>query len=253
MSKLERNDASLYYQTSGSGSPLLLTHGFAATSRIWRGQAEAFSDRHQVIRWDLRGHGRSDSPNDESAYDLEETLSDMASLLDALGHERAVIGGHSLGGYLSLAFYLRHPERVRALLIIDAGPGYKSDAPRDRWNEMATGLACRLEQDGLEHLAKLGGDIDPSEHDSARGLAMAARGLLTQRDGAVIDSLSSIAVPTLVVVGAKDRAYLAASEYMAEKIPDATQVVIPNAGHAVYLHQPDRFNETVGSFLERIG
>ncbi len=82
---------------------------------------------------------------------------------------------------------------------------------------------------------------------------MAARGLLTQRDGAVIDSLHSIAVPTLVIVGAKDRAYLAASEYMAEKIPDATQVVIPNAGHAVYLHQPDRFNETVGSFLERIG
>ena len=253
LSQLERNESSLYYQVSGSGSPVLLTHGFAATSSMWRGQAEAFCDRHQVITWDMRGHGRSDSPSKEAAYSVEETLADMAALLDALGHERAIIGGHSLGGYMSLAFTMRHPERVHALLIIDAGPGYKSDAPRKEWNEMAGGLARRLERDGLQTLTKLGSEMNASEHDSASGLAMAACGMLTQRDSAVIDALPDIAVPTLVIVGEKDRSYLAASDYMAKKIPGATRVVIPNAGHAVNLHQPDLFNETVGSFLERVG
>jgi pimeloyl-ACP methyl ester carboxylesterase len=236
----------------GSGSPILLTHGFAATSRMWRGQTEAFSPRHQVITWDMRGHGRSDSPDDEAAYSVEETLADMAILLDVLDHERAIIGGHSLGGYMSMAFAMRHPERVRALLLIDTGPGYKSNAPREEWNEMARGLARRLERDGLEHLTNLNNEMDSSEHRSASGLAMAARGMLVQRDSSVIDSLPAIAVPTLVIVGEKDRAYLAASDYMAKKIPDATQVVIPNAGHAVNHHQPDRFNQALGSFLEEI-
>jgi pimeloyl-ACP methyl ester carboxylesterase len=95
--------------------------------------------------------------------------------------------------------------------------------------------------------------MDPSDHNSAAGLAMAAGGMLTQRDSGVIDSLSKIAVPTLVIVGEKDRAYLAASNYMARKIPDARQVVIPNAGHAVNFHQPAHFNQTVEAFLERVG
>ena len=254
MSKVERNGLTLHYQTNGSGSPVLLTHGFAATSRMWHGQAEAFRDQHQVITWDMRGHGRSDSPDceSESAYSVENTVADMAALLDLLGHERAVIGGHSLGGYMSLAFYMRHPERVRALLIIDTGPGYKSAVPREEWNEMAGGLAHRLERDGLDHLTKLSREMDPSAHRSATGLALAAAGMLTQRDSAVIDSLAAIAVPTLVIVGEKDRGYLAASDYMANKIPGAEQVVIANAGHAVNLHQPDEFNDAVGSFLERV-
>lgn len=253
LSEIERNGSSLYYQTSGADSPVLLTHGFAATSRMWRGQAEAFRNRHQVITWDMRGHGRSGSPHDQSAYSMEETLADMAALLDALGVDRAILGGHSLGGYLSLAFCMRFPERVQALLVVGTGPGYKSDAPREQWNEMADGLARRLVRDGLEHLTKLSSEMDGSEHSSASGLAMAARGTLIQRDSAVIDSLGDIAVPTLVIVGEKDRSYRAASDYMAKRIPGAAQVVIPDAGHAVNLHQPERFNEVVGSFLERVG
>lgn len=252
MGQIKRTDVSLYYETSGSGPPLLLTHGFAGTSRMWRGQSEAFANHHEVISWDLRGHGQSGSPTDAKAYSVDETVADMKTILDALGHERAVIGGHSLGGYMSLAFYMKHPERVRALLMIDTGPGYKSDTPRNEWNEMARGLARRLDRDGLDHLLKLSREIDPSEHRSATGLAMAARGMLVQRDSAVIDSLSKIGVPTLVLVGEKDRSYLAASKYMAEKIPGAKQIIIPNAGHAVNSHQPERFNEALESFLKQV-
>lgn len=253
MSELERDGTTLYYEVHGSGPPILLTHGYAATSRMWGGQAKLFSDKHQVMTWDMRGHGRSDSPSDEAAYSADETVADMLGLLDAEGHERAIVGGLSLGGYMSLAFYLKHPDRVRALLIIDTGPGYKSDAPREEWNEMARGLGQRLERRGLELLAELSTEMDPSEHSTVEGLARAAGGMLTQHDSRVIDSLSSIDVPTLVMVGEKDRAYLAASDYMANKIPGAEKVVIPNAGHAVNLHQPDAFNAAVGAFLERVG
>jgi pimeloyl-ACP methyl ester carboxylesterase len=81
---------------------------------------------------------------------------------------------------------------------------------------------------------------------------MAARGMLVQSNSHIIDSLAEIRVPALIVVGEKDRGYLAASDYMAEKIPNAELVSIPNAGHAVNLHQPELFNSAAQSFLDRI-
>ena len=101
MSELDRNGGSLYFATRGHGLPVLLTHGFAATSRMWSGQIEAFQGRRQLITWDIRGHGRSRSPREQAGYSVDETLTDMAALLDHHGHERAIIGGHSLGGYLA--------------------------------------------------------------------------------------------------------------------------------------------------------
>ena len=78
----------------------------------------------------------------------------MAAILDAAGVDRAVIGGHSLGGYLSLAFHVAHPERVAALVLIDTGPGYRSDDGRQKWNRMAEGYAADLEQKGLAALGR---------------------------------------------------------------------------------------------------
>ena len=249
MPTLERPDVTLHYEAAGTGPPLLLTHGYAATSRMWEGQARTFSDRHQVVTWDMRGHGRSGSPDDPAAYSQDAAVADMGALLDALGHERAVVGGLSLGGFMSLAFHLTHRERVRALVIIDTGPGYKSEGPREGWNVMARKLADRIEADGLPHLATLSTEMNPDEHESARGLAQAARGILTQHDRRVIDSLPEIRVPTIVIVGEKDRAYRTPTDYMAAKIPGAEKVVIENAGHAVNLHQPERFDAALGEFL----
>jgi pimeloyl-ACP methyl ester carboxylesterase len=255
LSELDRNGGSLYFATRGHGLPVLLTHGFAATSRMWSGQIEAFQGRRQLITWDIRGHGRSRSPREQAGYSVDETLTDMAALLDHHGHERAIIGGHSLGGYMSLAFCQKFPERVRGLLVIDTGPGYKSDGPREDWNEMARGLGRRLNEKGLDTLTRLSKDMDPSEHPSANAaseLAMAACGMLTQQDSSVIDGLSGIDAPTLVIVGEKDRSYLAASDYMAKKIPNAEQIIIPNAGHAVHVHQPIHFNRALETFFDRI-
>ena len=252
MSHLPRNDTGLYYEVTGSGPPILFTHGFAGTSRIWRHQANALATSNEIIRWDMRGHGQTKSPAKPDAYSVDETVDDMAALLDHLGHDRAIIAGHSLGGYMALAFLLKYPERVDALLVVATGPGYKSDAPRDEWNMMANGLAQRLEKNGLTELLALDREMDLADHASAPKLAMAARGLLVQRDSGIIDSLPSIQIPTLIVVGEKDRGYVSPSRYMAKKIPNARLVTIPNAGHAVNVHQTDDFNTAAREFLGQI-
>jgi pimeloyl-ACP methyl ester carboxylesterase len=247
--KLDRDGIAIHYEVVGEGPALLLSHGYSATGEMWRGQVEAFSKHHQLITWDMRGHGRSDYPADPAAYSEAATVADMAALLDAVGARSAIIGGLSLGGYMSLAFHLAHPERTRALLIIDTGPGYKNDEARARWNANAHRTAERYESEGLARLAAGSPEMRTSQHRDATGLAMAARGMLTQRDARVISSLPDIKVPALVVVGADDKPFLAASDYMAGKIPGAKKVVIENAGHAVNIDQAEAFNAAILHFL----
>jgi pimeloyl-ACP methyl ester carboxylesterase len=233
---LDRDGVRIYYRAFGppdGATPLLLTHGFSETSAMWQPNVAALSVARPVITWDLRGHGSSDAPEDQVQYSAEACVADMAALLDARGIGRVVAGGLSLGGFLSLEFWLAHPDRVAGLVLCDTGPGYRRDEPRQQWNDRAIVLAERLER------------------DSSRGLALAARGILTQRDARVIDALPKVTVPALVLVGARDSGYLGAAEYMAAKLPRAVHVVIPDAGHVCNVDQPDLFSQQVLDFLDQ--
>lgn len=252
MAKLNRDGVALYYEVHGSGPVLLLSHGYSATSAMWRGQVEALSKDHTLVLWDMRGHGQSDYPDDQAAYSEAETVADMAALLDEVGAKTAIVGGLSLGGYMSLAFNRVHADRVRALLIIDTGPGYRKDEPREGWNANAIKTAEDFERNGLERLQRASPEMRSSTHRNAIGLARAARGMLTQKNGDVIASLPDIAVPTLVLVGSEDKPFLAASDYMAAKIPGATKVVIEGAGHAANIDRPEAFNAALVKFLETL-
>jgi pimeloyl-ACP methyl ester carboxylesterase len=212
MPTIDRDGVRIYYEVHGAGPPLLLTHGYSSTSGMWQGQVAALSKHHKLVLWDMRGHGQSGYPEDTAAYSEALTVADMAALLDAVGAETAIVGGLSLGGYMSLAFYRAHPDRVRALLIIDTGPGFKKDEAREVWNKRA--------------------------HDTG--------------DARVIESLPDVKVPSLIVVGADDTPFLAASDYMAAKIPGAQKVVIPAAGHAVNIDQPQAFIDAVLPFLDAL-
>ena len=251
MPYLNRDAVKIYYEERGRGPAVLLSHGYSASARMWKGQMEALSDRYQVIAFDMRGHDRSDSPDDPTRYSHELTIDDMGAVLDACGAGRAVIGGLSLGGFMSLAFYLAHPERTIALMLFDTGPGYKRDAPREEWNRMATNRADQLEKDGLD-TAQAGAEVRVAHHRSARGLALAARGMLTQWDGRVIESLPEIRVPTLVLAGAEDKMFIPSADYMGARIPGAEKVILANAGHAANIDQPAAFNAAVRTFLDRV-
>jgi pimeloyl-ACP methyl ester carboxylesterase len=252
MPTIDRDGTKIHYEVHGSGPPLILTHGYSSTSAMWQGQIEALAKRHRLILWDMRGHGQSDYPDDPSAYSEALTVGDIAALLDEVGAAKAIVGGLSLGGYMSLAFYRAHPERVSALLIIDTGPGFKKDDAREAWNKRAHDTADRFEHHGLDVLKSASRERSSVSHRDASGLARAARGMLTQRDARVIELLPEIKVPSLVVVGADDTPFLAASDYMAAKIPGAKKAVIPAAGHAVNIDQPQAFLDAVVPFLEAL-
>src|SRR5450755_4421232 len=252
MPKINRDGVSLYYEVHGSGPPLLLTHGYSSTSQMWQGQIEALSKHHKLVLWDMRGHGQSDYPTDPAAYSEALTVADMAALLDEVGADSAIVGGLSLGGYMSLAFYRAHPDRVRALLIIDTGPGFKKDDAREAWNKRASDTADRFEREGLGVLTSASRERSGASHRDASGLARSARGMLTQRDARVIESLPAIKVPSLVVAGADDTPFLAASDYMAAKIPGAKKAMIPAAGHTVNIDQPQAFIDEVLPFLDSL-
>jgi pimeloyl-ACP methyl ester carboxylesterase len=252
MPTLNRNGVDIYYEVHGAGPTLLLTHGFSATTAMWNPNIAALSQKYQLLLWDMRGHGQSDSPADQDAYSEDLTVGDMDALLNACGVQQAVIGGLSLGGYMSLAYNVLHSDRTRALMLFDTGPGYKKDEARAGWNKRAEATAREYETKGLAALGR-SAEVLTSHHTSAEGLARAARGMLAQRDARVMNSLESITAPTLVLAGAKDEPFLGATDYMANKIPGATKVIIPDAGHAANIDQPEAFNRAVLDFLAKAG
>lgn len=232
MPVLDRDGVAIHYEpgTPNGRTPVLLTHGFSSSSEMWAPNLPALAAGRQVITWDIRGHGRSAAPTDPACYSEELSLEDIAAVLDAAGAGRAIVGGLSLGGYLSLAFHRRHPERVAALLLFDTGPGFRRDDAREEWNRR----------------------VERTASASPPGLALAARGIMAQHGPAVIDSLPGIAVPALVLVGANDRPFLAPADYMAAKIPGAVKVVLEGAGHVANADQPEAFDRAVLDFLARL-
>src|SRR5215813_2270786 len=174
MPKIDRNGVKIYYEVHGDGPPLILTHGYSSTSAMWKGEVQALSKHHKLILWDMRGHGQSDYPDDGACYSEALTVGDIAALLDAVGARTAIVGGLSLGGYMSLAFYRAHPERVSALLIIDTGPGFKKDDAREVWNKRALDTADRFDREGLAVLQSATRERSTASHRDATGLARAA-------------------------------------------------------------------------------
>jgi pimeloyl-ACP methyl ester carboxylesterase len=232
------------------GVPLLLTHGFGATAGMWDRNVDALSVDRPVIVWDQRGHGSSDAPDDMDLYSEQISVADMAAILDAAGADRAVLGGMSLGGYLSLAFNLVYPQRVAALALVDTGPGYRNDAARDKWNAWVERRAQELERGRMR--ADSSAELAQAVHEHPEGLPRAARGVMAQKDARVISSLDGITVPTLVIVGAQDTEFLAGADYMHRHIPSSRRFVIDNAGHAANMDRPESFNTAVRDFLEQL-
>ena len=237
----------IHSEAIGQGPTILLTHGFGMTSEMWRPQIGVLSEQHRIVTWDLPGHGRTRAPADPSAYSQPSALAHMAVLLATEDNGPAILCGHSLGGFLSLAFHAARPDQVAALILVASGPGYRDNAGRADLKAFGDRLAHKIEAKGRLNVAPGLGQPGPPE-----GLALAARELLPHTDATVIDSLSSIRVPTLIVTGAQDRHFLGAAFYMADNIPGAITAIIENAGHLPNLEQPAAVNRHLKDFLAAI-
>ncbi|MBI4587236.1 MAG: alpha/beta fold hydrolase, partial [Candidatus Rokubacteria bacterium] len=246
------NGARLYYEVHGRGTPLVLMHGFAGTAESWGPQIPALSAAYRLILYDARGHWRSESPRSANLYSPEIFADDLRALLDHLDAETAVIGGLSMGGVIALTFYFKHPARVRALILADTGPGFRNPERRAEWARSRERVARLLEEGGMPAFAsspdaRLDYYTAPEimlRHDPV-GLAHVNRKVVVVPDSRLIDGLSEVRAPTLVIVGADDTDFLGASAYMARKIPGAAHVVIPKAGHGANVDQPEAFNRAI--------
>jgi pimeloyl-ACP methyl ester carboxylesterase len=250
------------YEVSGSRGPvILLTHGFTVTLRMWDPTVAALVQAGwRVVTWDVRGHGLTATPEEPSLYSLDRVIDDLAALLDHLELDQVVMGGLSFGGYLSLAFWVAHRDRVQALVLADTGPGYRNADAREAWNQAAVERAADIDARGVTALESSGaagsnaavqGQVGFDRHRSLAGLSLAVRGFLTQHDGRVMEALPKIRVPTLILVGEQDEPFRKASDVMTAKIEGAEQVVIPDAGHVANLDQPEAFNQALLGFLKR--
>lgn len=209
--------AGLHIEARGQGPAVVFTHGFGRTGDTWKRQADALAADHHVVTWDLRGHGRSAIP--AGPYTREDALADLADLVEAAvaeGGGPALLVGHSLGGYLSLAHTLLRPETVRGLAVLSTGPGFRNPDSREKYNR------------GIARVT------------AASGLPADVGEVGFQKDSMVIDRLAEITCPVVVIGGTEDRpVYLAGVRYLGERLPQATLVEIEGAGHEPHLDRPD--------------
>ena len=261
------NGIRLHYQVYGEGAPLVLAHGYGATLDMWAEQTEAFSQRYQVVVYDMRGHGRTEAPRDWSSYNLDDYVEDQRQLMDHLGIDTAYVGGLSMGGAIALRFALTHPQRLKALLLCDTsarnyalqgdGSGSAPSAVRrfvirDVF-PASFSLARYLPVQLLPQLRKapegVKSYIRNMRQHTALGLRGAWHALMGQEN--LEDRLDEIRVPTLVIVGDRDP-LLAPSRVMQQRIPGCRFVLIKGSGHGTANWRPEAFNKAVLEFLEDV-
>jgi pimeloyl-ACP methyl ester carboxylesterase len=255
----------LTYSDAGTGSPVVLLHGFPLSRAMWREQFSALSPGWRVIAPDLRGHG--DSPDPEGVYTMDEMADDVLELLDALKiAEPVVLGGLSMGGYVALSVMARHPGRVRGLMLMDTrASGDTPETARDRETNAQAVIAANHARSVVEKmLPRLFGKstlkdrpelVEPlrslMEESSPRGIAGALRGMAIRPDRRPM--LGQVSVPTLVLVG-EDDVVTPPDEVkgLAAAIPDSSLVVIPEAGHLAPYENPSATNQAIAEFLAKL-
>jgi 3-oxoadipate enol-lactonase len=258
--KARIDDIELAYTDEGSGTPLVLVHGFPLNRTMWNSQVSALSQDNRVIAIDLRGHGESEAP--PGPYLMDVLAYDVRRLLDHLSIEQAVIAGFSMAGYATFAFYRLYPDRVKALILADTRP--QPDSPEAKQGRMDMANLARTEGAGVIADRLVPRLLTEASVNNRKDLVDQVRGMITSTPvkgiagdlmgmAERLDSqptLDSISCPTLVIVGEQDPLTPPAdSQLMAQKIKGARLETIPNAAHLSNMEQPDRFNDAVKSFM----
>lgn len=206
-------EPSLHHDVVGDGVPVVYTHGWLNTGDVWSGVVDALAGSVRSVTWDMRGHGRSEAAA-PGLYTRDHALSDLGRILDVAGRP-AILVGHSLGGYLSLAQAILRPDDVAALVLVAAGPGFRSPDSREQWNDSVRLMAAKAENlpEGMEEISM-------------------------HVDSMVMDRLSEITAPAYTVVGERDKRFQASADVFDKYLDVKQRVQVPDAGHMVHAKQP---------------
>jgi 3-oxoadipate enol-lactonase len=260
--RVEIGTRSIAYDDAGEGRPVLFVHGFPHHRKLWAPQMRALAGHARTIAIDLPGFGESDMPE---KFAIDAWATGLARFLDALEVERAVIAGLSMGGYIALAFWRLHRERVLALVLVDTRAGADTDEGKQKRRETIE-LA---RQDGPTAVARalLPGMVGKSTREREPTVVATMRAML---ESASVDSivgaseamisraestslLQTIDVPTLIIVGEEDvLTPPKESRAMHAAIPRSRLEIIPGAGHVSNVERPAAFNQVLTEFLDSL-
>jgi pimeloyl-ACP methyl ester carboxylesterase len=262
--RIQINDFMMSYQEKGSGIPLLLIHGFPLNSVIWQTQLKGLAEVALVITPDLRGHGESQPVS--GVYSMDLLARDCASLLDSLNiNQPVVVGGLSMGGYVTLAFYHLFAKRVRGLMLIATRA--VSDSPEAQANRDKMSAQVREQGSGAiaeamlpKMLATKALVYNPilveqvkkiMESTSVDGIIGDLMGMKSRPDSTPM--LPKINIPTLIFHGKDDTLIsMKEAEAMHAAIPHSQLQLMNDSGHLLNMEQPEIFNNAVRKFLQSL-
>lgn len=257
------NGIDMFYSAGGAGRPIVLIHGYPLDHTIWDPQIAHLSQDYFVLAPDLRGHGQSEATS--GPYTMDLLAQDVNALIDHLQLEHVVLGGLSMGGYVTFAFMKQFPDRVRGLILADTRAEADTPEARSRREQQAQSVLTNgtrevLDQMTPKMLTEKTAQDKPKlvekvrrmmESTNPTGIAGALLGMAQRPDSTPL--LERITVPTLILVGSQDSiTTVDHAKNMASRIPNSQLVIVHDAAHLTTLERPRQVNEAIGRFLRRV-
>jgi pimeloyl-ACP methyl ester carboxylesterase len=261
----------LFYESAGSGTPIIFVHEFGGSHWSWEPQLNFFARRHQCITFAARGYPPSDIPESVEAYSQQRAADDIVDVLNAAGVDKAHIVGLSMGGFASLHAALRHPERV--LSIVAAGTGYGAEKTHENYFKgVSEQVAENFEQRGAKSFAPIYAEgasrvqfqekdprgwclfADRLAQHHPRGAANTMRGVQMRRPSLydLEAQFRAMETPVLVMVGDEDDHCLQPGYFLKRTIARCGLAVLPKSGHTLNLEEPELFNRLVSEFVAQV-
>lgn len=261
----------LHVEEVGEGTPILFIHEFGGNHESWEPQLRFFSRRHRCITYAARGYPPSDVPDEVERYSQAIAVADAVSVLDGLGIAKAHIVGLSMGGFATVHFGLRHPDRALSLTVAGAGYGCEKEH-EEYFRGVSLEVAARFESDGARAFAPVYAEgasrvqfqakdprgwrefADRLATHSDTGAALTMRGVQARRPSFwdLEDELKAMDVPTLVIVGDEDDHCLQPGIFLKKTIPACGLSVFPKTGHTLNLEEPAWFNALLAEFIAQV-
>lgn len=262
------NGVTYYVEVYGKGEPLLLLHGFTGDHSTWGQLVQMLQEHYLCIVPDLIGHGKTESPQDYTRYDLKKVAADLKQMLETLKIDSCNMLGYSMGGRLALQFSVLYPESTKTLLLESASPGLLLPEERMLRKKQDNRLADRIEQEGIKTFVEYWQSILlfktqeklPTEKRSAIyeqrlgnkeiGLANSLRGMGTGMQQSLWEDLANLQFPVLLLTGEYDEKFCGIAEKMSKMIPNCEWRTICEVGHAIHVEDSEMFGRIVSGFIE---